>query len=229
MYEYFALKKYLKSKSGVTFIELLIALVVMAALVAVGVPLYKNHVEKTKKTTCINNQKVLSDSLENAMTNDFIIEGNEYPDTIFKVGFVSNTESWGNGDISKVSNSVYFEHRVYYDKSTLEEVGEETILNGDWARLINNNNPLVDTQEKATAYLRDNFFDGQLPYCPTYTSLNKSNPSSNPSATYNGQSCYYVYSRIVVGLKFNPSLEVYITDVECANHGKTYHYSDTQN
>lgn len=65
MFSLFGTRRTKANKKGFTLVELMIVVAVMAVLVAVAVPIYRNVSSHAEKQTCITNMRIMSDTLNN--------------------------------------------------------------------------------------------------------------------------------------------------------------------
>lgn len=59
--------KFMKSKKGFSLVELMIVVVIMAILVAVAVPIFNSVTGSSRAKTCIDNQRSIISTLNNAL------------------------------------------------------------------------------------------------------------------------------------------------------------------
>jgi len=53
-----------RNEKGFTLMELMIVIVIIGVLAAIGVPAYTSYIEKSKKTVCFTNLRVLNTAVE---------------------------------------------------------------------------------------------------------------------------------------------------------------------
>ncbi len=74
--------KFMKSKKGFSLVELMIVVVIMAILVAVAVPIFNSVTGNSRAKTCIDNQRSIISTLNNALLEKTLDAGDEF---IFEV------------------------------------------------------------------------------------------------------------------------------------------------
>ena len=62
--------KFMKSKKGFSLVELMIVVVIMAILVAVAVPIFNSVTGNSRAKTCIDNQRSIISTLNNALLSE---------------------------------------------------------------------------------------------------------------------------------------------------------------
>lgn len=78
--------------TGFTLIELMIAIAVMAALIAIAIPSYQAYVERARRSQAIGDISTISMAIERYYTNHFT-----YPATLAALGGgLPATDPWGN-------------------------------------------------------------------------------------------------------------------------------------
>ena len=68
--------KFMKSKKGFSLVELMIVVVIMAILVAVAVPIFNSVTGSSRAKTCIDNQRSIISTLNNALLSKTVKSGN---------------------------------------------------------------------------------------------------------------------------------------------------------
>lgn len=69
--------KFMKSKKGFSLVELMIVVVIMAILVAVAVPIFNSVTGSSRAKTCIDNQRSIISTLNNALLSKTCTEANK--------------------------------------------------------------------------------------------------------------------------------------------------------
>ncbi len=67
--------KFMKSKKGFSLVELMIVVVIMAILVAVAVPIFNSVTGNSRAKTCIDNQRSIISTLNNALLEKTLANG----------------------------------------------------------------------------------------------------------------------------------------------------------
>jgi general secretion pathway protein G len=76
---------------GFTLVELLIAIAIIGALMAIAIPNYSRHIEQARVTKVISEMKILENEiLVYAMDND------SYPESLADIGRANVLDPWGN-------------------------------------------------------------------------------------------------------------------------------------
>lgn len=78
--------------AGLTLLEILLALVIIALLAGVAVPSYREYFEKQKRMEAINDIKALSISIDSYMLD----HDKRYPESLAQVGNSTFLDPWGN-------------------------------------------------------------------------------------------------------------------------------------
>lgn len=78
--------------SGVTLIELLLALAVVALIASIAYPSYLQYVERTRNTQAISDIA----SIEQAIARYRVQNNGDLPDDLAQVGMASLRDPWGN-------------------------------------------------------------------------------------------------------------------------------------
>ena len=69
--------KFMKSKKGFSLVELMIVVVIMAILVAVAVPIFNSVTGSSRAKTCIDNQRSIISTLNNALLSKTCTDSNK--------------------------------------------------------------------------------------------------------------------------------------------------------
>ena len=69
--------KFMKSKKGFSLVELMIVVVIMAILVAVAVPIFNSVTGNSRAKTCIDNQRSIISTLNNALLSKTCTDANK--------------------------------------------------------------------------------------------------------------------------------------------------------
>lgn len=81
-----------RDQTGFTLIELMIAIAVMAALIAIAIPSYQAYVERARRSQAIADISTISMAIERYYTNHFT-----YPANLAAIGGgLPATDPWGN-------------------------------------------------------------------------------------------------------------------------------------
>lgn len=218
MYEYFALKKYMKSKVGFTLVEIMVVIVVMSILVAVGVVIYGAKTDKAEKEVCLANQDMLYRVIDDCLMQYIYLDGNSSSETTSDLmrssGNIKNLIDTLNFTIRYEEKENKTTHQKTVTVTALPDSKETTrgvfsLFNRNYKNIYNScpNKTLAGAE-----FLKQVFFAGQLPYCPTLIG----------EADVDG--CSVKASGIKVVFKLDEDGDPYVYSVGCATHGTTtYH------
>lgn len=222
MYEYFAFKKYLKSKAGLTVMEILICMVVLSILAAIGIPIYINHTKKANETVCLENQRIIYSTIDSILTAKVYSDGNKSAGSKTDLLHSAADIEWFYKQGDKNYIIIRYEKKTNLSTGkTTEEIttlpinesdghtyGVYFLFNATYQNFYGKNGGY----KSGAAFLKTYVFDGDLPYCPLLV-------DEGDKDGYHIEA-----SEIKVVFELDDEKDPYIYSVGCASHGTTtYH------
>ena len=101
-----------KESGGFTLIELMVVVVIIAVLAAISLPLYQNHIKKTRRTAAMGDLQGLAQSMEREFVrNQSYVgadaDGNTVPDNFSSVSPVDSDTAYYNLRIVSISANAF--------------------------------------------------------------------------------------------------------------------------
>jgi len=89
----FTLRAFAKSRhrKAMTLIEILLAVAIIGTLVAVGIPVYSNAINKARINQAISKIAVMGQKID-----DFLVDSGRIPDSLSEIGESNPVDPWGN-------------------------------------------------------------------------------------------------------------------------------------